>query len=142
MDDVEEQLDTGSAPRVRGTEDLEQLGEGDQRFSPACAGNGVSNLARAMMSSVQPRVCGERSVTADNVALPSGSAPRVRGTERGRDAAYAEHRFSPACAGNGMPSAACITPASVQPRVCGERYGQVLTSGPMFGSAPRVRGTD
>ena len=32
----------GSSPRVRGTEVIEELGSFDERFIPACAGNGGS----------------------------------------------------------------------------------------------------
>ena len=52
----------------------------DQRFSPACAGNGASNFGARPKSTVQPRVCGERGKGMANIMDSRGSAPRVRGT--------------------------------------------------------------
>ena len=93
------------------------------------------------MSSVHPRVCGERDIR--DVIASRGSSPRVRGTPAVRGiSTIVKRRFIPACAGNAvrMPSIraasarfipACAGNASrtsafdgvhtVHPRVCGER---------------------
>ncbi len=111
----------GSAPRVRGTRRALALEAPDRRFSPARAGNTKTGMVVLLMFSVQPRACGEHSISTPNVRDSNGSAPRVRGTPppRGRHAKKA--RFSPARAGNTSCSAD-NTSASA-------------------GSAPRVRGT-
>ena len=72
-------------------------------------------------AAVQPRVCGERA--------------------RGVGILTAEHRFSPACAGNGTGMKMSIRAHPVQPRVCGERTCERPERHAIPGSAPRVRGT-
>ena len=71
---------------------------------------------------------------------PVGSSPRVRGTARLRGFAAPDHRFIPACAGNGLVSGSSPSSESVHPRVCGERLP--VKNGMCFhlGSSPRVRG--
>ena len=131
----------GSAPRVRGTGgfaiDVGMFG----RFSPACAGNGISDTGQLHPIPVQPRVCGERLGMSDFISERDGSAPRVRGTEdaAGEDAQLV--RFSPACAGNGTFNSKDFNATSVQPRVCGERWFFQAKGQMLHGSAPRVRGT-
>ncbi len=71
----------GSAPRVRGTETKQRPTVLQKRFSPACAGNGTFILATTSASTVQPRVCGERSGSKLSLSTIDGSAPRVRGTD-------------------------------------------------------------
>jgi len=73
--------------------------------------------------------------------LPSGSAPRVRGTGRVSIRQATLPRFSPACAGNRQGINPTSDPATVQPRVCGEQFFTVKLSDRSVGSAPRVRGT-
>ena len=51
---------SGSSPRVRGTDGGSLAGLVDLRFIPACAGNGRGSLRRAPGGAVHPRVCGER----------------------------------------------------------------------------------
>ena len=76
---------------------------------------------RSSCSSVQPRVCGERSPATLIGATAAGSAPRVRGTVNQGSQIGRTGRFSPACAGNGVPGARAGLIQAVQPRVCGER---------------------
>ena len=131
----------GSAPRVRGTVSRHPRYHRAARFSPACAGNGQRRQRTVRRVPVQPRVCGERSSATFRGLRPSGSAPRVRGTDRWRQLYRTSHRFSPACAGNGSPGRVFPSSAAVQPRVCGEREIASAESGRAIGSAPRVRGT-
>ncbi len=111
------------------------------RFSPACAGNGVTGAATSTRRTVQPRVCGERGGDTQAVATAIGSAPRVRGTEAQHYYQFSRERFSPACAGNGSGNVLFSASTTVQPRVCGERAFLAIPAAPYFGSAPRVRGT-
>ncbi len=99
-------MNSGSAPRVRGTAAGGVLSRWRLRFSPACAGNGRGGGARASPPSVQPRVCGERSAFLLGARPLAGSAPRVRGTVRLKLRARSHARFSPACAGNGCSGVA------------------------------------
>ena len=132
---------TGSAPRVRGTGDRREVHARRGRFSPACAGNGGTRFFYWPIRSVQPRVCGERSVTGSLSSSSSGSAPRVRGTESAHRPDCRLARFSPACAGNGSPRTPLLRSTAVQPRVCGERRTARSDHPAWGGSAPRVRGT-
>ncbi len=75
--------DGGSAPRVRGTVQCEPALKPRCRFSPACAGNGFFQCFTHRLTTVQPRVCGERSVVPQDGISQIGSAPRVRGTDAG-----------------------------------------------------------
>ncbi len=55
-----EGAEPGSAPRVRGTDQIRPGARPDQRVSPACAGNRPSFTARPWLVKGQPRVCGEQ----------------------------------------------------------------------------------
>jgi len=111
----------GSAPRVRGTEYCSTWKPNNGRFSPACAGNGPTTRPTTPRKSVQPRVCGERSLESSMSSCSRGSAPRVRGTAARRRRDRWRLRFSPACAGNGSAPCGYFQNSAVQPRVCGER---------------------
>ena len=132
---------TGSAPRARGTAGLAVVQDADERFSPACAGNGHARDRTDRKRSVQPRVRGERS-GGWGIAIPDdGSAPRARGTApRTHDPRLAS-RFSPACAGNGRCCRARPRRRTVQPRVRGGRDNAAWSKVNCSGSAPRARGT-
>ena len=111
------------------------------RFSPACAGNASWHREEQANQTVQPRVCGERSLENARRVMDHGSAPRVRGTHGETRVTRRCCRFSPACAGNaGCQRGACGT-NPVQPRVCGERAPLNGVLHLLNGSAPRVRGT-
>ena len=131
----------GSAPRVRGTENIRRASLCSARFSPACAGNGTAHTAPSATISVQPRVCGERFDAAAVASPDAGSAPRVRGTGPFAASVSENIRFSPACAGNGSRRLVEMTIMTVQPRVCGERRRGYGRPDDARGSAPRVRGT-
>ena len=92
---------SGSAPRVRGTDMVPIAGISHERFSPACAGNGLLALPYYNSTPVQPRVCGERGPAWSSARPRAGSAPRVRGTGNLNLSYHIARRFSPACAGNG-----------------------------------------
>ena len=99
----------GSAPRVRGTGRAGGAAPGARRFSPACAGNSFGKLLPPWASAVQPRVCGEQDPVIRFDAPQNGSAPRVRGTGSRGVPRFRKRRFSPACAGNRLPTNYWIT---------------------------------
>ena len=94
-----------SSPRVRGTAIWRQSLRHLTRFIPACAGNGVAEQLIAAGVTVHPRVCGERAQKVDPGSPRIGSSPRVRGTDPDATRVDVEHRFIPACAGNGDQNA-------------------------------------
>ena len=51
--------DSGSSPRVRGTEYQPTITKSRRRFIPACAGNRSFQSRRRFSTTVHPRVCGE-----------------------------------------------------------------------------------
>ena len=95
----------GSSPRVRGTGINGDEQRGHQRFIPACAGNGPGQWHVWRLTSVHPRVCGERYNARAVMMTCPGSSPRVRGTAAEGEHLPAVARFIPACAGNGRSAA-------------------------------------
>ena len=77
--------DGGSSPRMRGTPAAGRRRTPDIRFIPAYAGNANAVVLKALLTSVHPRVCGERSICPKNSSSVSGSSPRMRGTPSGRE---------------------------------------------------------
>ena len=73
---------TGSSPRLRGTVVRGSETSGCSRFIPAPAGNGGEFTPHAVLASVHPRACGERSRVPIADGLQIGSSPRLRGTGR------------------------------------------------------------
>ncbi len=133
--------DTGSSPRVRGTEAV-RIGRHERpRLIPAGAGNSRYPRNRRTTASAHPRGCGEQADRASRRRDQGGSSPRVRGTGNCRLDGWQMPRLIPAGAGNRPPEAARFMAATAHPRGCGE---QELPSSPAIsanGSSPRVRGT-
>ena len=152
---------TGSPPRVRGTESQWPPIPQDPRITPACAGNSKHGCLPQLRGRDHPRVCGEQSKAAFSAARIWGSPPRVRGTAPRNGAKHLTARITPACAGNSyitnrIRTAIRITPACAgnssvsppcaacrrdHPRVCGEQRYFPITLSISPGSPPRVRGT-
>ena len=132
----------GSSPRVRGTANDIETTEAPIRFIPACAGNSAATTTVAAPAAVHPRVCGEQIELHNPMQALDGSSPRVRGTERHRSAAHHKGRFIPACAGNSCDYYMRARTRTVHPRVCGEQVRSIMPSVILYGSSPRVRGTD
>ena len=133
---------SGSAPRVRGTDDFRQKcvrhgrfspacagnrpGRHDRpaskRFSPACAGNRAVTYSHQSTATVQPRVCGEQSNQDRCRDAATTVQPRVCGEQaRTMVSTASRRRFSPACAGNRLRGDLARSSMAVQPRVCGEQ---------------------
>ena len=53
-------VEFGSSPRARGTENNAAGGHTDSRFIPACAGSSQTSTALGGMPTVHPHVCGEQ----------------------------------------------------------------------------------
>ena len=131
----------GSSPRVRGTRTGPASHDMPLRFIPACAGNAIYGSSSRSLSTVHPRVCGERTPGNRGTAMTPGSSPRVRGTPEAVEAERERTRFIPACAGNAHGSIEKGEVKSVHPRVCGERSAASCFARVQGGSSPRVRGT-
>ena len=90
----------GSPPRVRGTVASVIAMAGDERITPACAGNSRFGNLSATIKKDHPRVCGEQEYRPLSLMMVMGSPPRVRGTAIACSASSVSRRITPACAGN------------------------------------------
>ena len=132
----------GSSPRVRGTGSHFFFVVPCFRFIPACAGNSWPAMQTPTERPVHPRVCGEQSWKRSRSAAGRGSSPRVRGTAFCASVNFMIFRFIPACAGNRRRFERRQRISPVHPRVCGEQANHPGQLGQVYGSSPRVRGTD
>ena len=71
---------SGSSPRMRGTQQLQQIIAFGDRFIPAHAGNTQTSVFVNTFGSVHPRACGEHCNMECIMVGSSGSSPRMRGT--------------------------------------------------------------
>ena len=90
----------GSPPRVRGTVASVIAMAGDERITPACAGNSFWHYEWVWGVRDHPRVCGEQGCPLDRQSPGLGSPPRVRGTGGPLCDEIVKERITPACAGN------------------------------------------
>ena len=133
--------ETGSSPRLRGTEGMEPGVRPAERFIPAPAGNSRACGRRLRRTPVHPRACGEQVVSAVLMVDPDGSSPRLRGTGLADAGGSIVCRFIPAPAGNRVESPTGGAGGSVHPRACGEQTVTNQTTHHPYGSSPRLRGT-
>ena len=99
----------GSSPHARGT--LRRMDQPDwcERFIPACAGNATPAAFNAALSTVHPRMRGERGHGDGARHGVGGSSPHARGTRPRDRRGRRLRRFIPACAGNALPVSCCPT---------------------------------
>ena len=115
------QEQTGSPPRMRGTEHCIMLCVSVFRITPADAGNRRSCCDMPALNQDHPRGCGEQVLASGRTACVSGSPPRMRGTVSGMDDDEKMSRITPADAGNSgscHPQTRC---SRDHPRGCGEQ---------------------
>ena len=130
----------GSAPRARGTRDAATVGLAHRRISPACAGNTATCANSSPCATDQPRVRGEHARYRPTVGADGGSAPRARGTRRGRAGARATRRISPACAGNTDKFGISRCEHRDQPRVRGEHVVLLIDDAHVLRISPACAG--
>ena len=132
---------TGSSPRARGTQKLDQGSAHSRRFIPAGAGNTSSAARPTSTTPVHPRGRGEHEVNHDGIIRGNGSSPRARGTLVHRRRGRRCRRFIPAGAGNTRIATATATAITVHPRGRGEHGKACVLPACQAGSSPRARGT-
>ena len=130
-------------------------------ITPACAGkSSVSDTLHALQRD-HPRVCGEKCRFLVLLALfgritpacagkrplslvwmtcETGSPPRVRGKVWALFSQYLNCGITPACAGKSILPSATRWPRRDHPRVCGEKFENLMGQNDKTGSPPRVRG--
>ena len=130
----------GLSPRVRGNRGI---GRGQAVFArsiPACAGEPRMRAVYADDAEVYPRVCGGTEVIFGRRDAALGLSPRVRGNPGERRAGLQGQRSIPACAGEPGAFDTILALLEVYPRVCGGTRRKVVSSPPLPGLSPRVRG--
>ena len=132
---------SGSPPRVRGTGGVGVQQHAKGGITPACAGNSIVPIGCVYAKGDHPRVCGEQDQEREDITIPDGSPPRVRGTVARSWRYYKNFRITPACAGNRHGFCNAGFRRRDHPRVCGEQCQRPRSIFPFSGSPPRVRGT-
>ena len=131
----------GSSPRTRGTGDRLSVGDFEERFIPAHAGNSGGFEDMNSDVPVHPRARGEQVLSNTSITTMCGSSPRTRGTDSDFSPIHVMLRFIPAHAGNRAPCPFRSSPTAVHPRARGEQsvmWGLLMLC---CGSSPRTRGT-
>ena len=135
-----EKKQSGSPPRVRGKDPLNDQVAVCNGITPACAGKRTVPELCAYTHKDHPRVCGEKPRRRSLGRTWPGSPPRVRGKASLTNFQAVTVGITPACAGKSweMPISPCRT--RDHPRVCGEKYIKEVGQDGRPGSPPRVRG--
>ena len=110
------------------------------RSIPACAGEPLNRILRAISTGVYPRVCGGTGASRYAGTAPGGLSPRVRGNLNLRHAFIVECRSIPACAGEPVKRLRVASVIEVYPRVCGGTVHSHGSHSNGKGLSPRVRG--
>ena len=138
----DEEIDLGSSPRMRGTDQPAISQAAVRRFIPAHAGNRSWIIVGPLHAVVHPRACGEQMWPRCGGAFCMTSSPRMRGTDAASSLYTSVRRFIPAHAGNRESPMAARIARAVHPRACGEQPFRKSISCSNLGSSPRMRGTD
>ncbi len=96
---VEQIIELGLSPRVRGKRVLAYLPKKYYRSIPACAGETLSTPRSFAKFMVYPRVCGGNTIRNPMPLLADGLSPRVRGKLSTNASVLHNKRSIPACAG-------------------------------------------
>ena len=131
---------TGSSPRVRGKQTVDDSPTSITRIIPASAGQTPYARAITVRMPDHPRECGANQVNDTKVGDKNGSSPRVRGKRPTGPSPRAARRIIPASAGQTRwwPSWPRWWPD--HPRECGANNATGGYGRKIDGSSPRVRG--
>ena len=130
----------GLSPRVRGNHVRGAEGDTNPRSIPARAGEPSIRRSRDSTDTVYPRACGGTlSVDAERAPL-TGLSPRVRGNRSRGAGQLAPGRSIPARAGEPMKATTSSRVTGVYPRACGGTPGAQNATVTRSGLSPRVRG--
>ena len=90
---------TGSPPRMRGKASPDNDNQAITRITPAYAGKRVAAQIFRNLDRDHPRVCGEKSISADSFSPGTGSPPRMRGKVNSPPQRLIKFGITPAYAG-------------------------------------------
>ena len=131
---------SGSPPRVRGKAGAPAPVPRGPRITPACAGKRSALSQIGVGRRDHPRMCGEKAAASAAGSPLSGSPPHVRGKGVGGAGPALCAGITPACAGKSTRSPSFIVVKRDHPRVCGEKFQNLMGQNDSTGSPPRVRG--
>ena len=131
---------TGLSPRVRGNPGAHAFRHLHLGSIPACAGEPCGAAAPTCRGKVYPRVCGGTVGGLDELAVPPGLSPRVRGNPTTARPSARPAGSIPACAGEPGRRPRPVRRRTVYPRVCGGTNQGDVTATETGGLSPRVRG--
>ncbi len=135
-------MSDGSSPRVRGTPTNRAVGQGNERFIPAGAGNTAGSPLEPRRAAVHPRGCGEHVDSISMRILTGRFIPAGAGnTMRSSASRAASIGSSPRVRGTRRLSRSTPAARAVHPRGCGEHHNVLDFDLRFIGSSPRVRGT-
>ena len=117
---------TGSPPRMRGKDGVNDSAQAVTGITPACAGKSSAARRARQPSRDHPRVCGEKTEYRALVTAHQGSPPRMRGKVDLSLKVVRVLGITPACAGKSCPFLRRTSPRRDHPRVCGEKGRQLV----------------
>lgn len=110
--------------------------------SPAYAGKSSCLWWRKWPCRDHPRVCGEKQLQPGQPTALVGSSPHVRGKDDVLQPDVMNRRIIPACAGKSPFIGHMQHRGRDHPRMCGEKFLEVVQPIAQWGSSPHVRGKD
>ena len=125
---------------MRGKVVKEVTGQTATRITPAYAGKSSSRGVRTCFEKDHPRVCGEKRSQSTSASRRAGSPPRMRGKARSACFHLRNLGITPAYAGKSGISPGFLLSYRDHPRVCGEKFLEVVQPIAEWGSPPRMRG--
>ena len=132
---------TGSSPRLWGTQLTKDELELALRFIPTPVGNTAVMFRWSFPSPVHPHACGEHYESAAATFQSCGSSPRLWGTQLHHTWQRLIHRFIPTPVGNTPPAPSAPPLLPVHPHACGEHDAAWSWIACTCGSSPRLWGT-
>ena len=112
---------TGSSPRIWGTESAAFAARDAERFIPTHMGNGSGPTTANTEVPVHPHAYGERRAPATQRKAKFGSSPRIWGTVPIAVRSRPDRRFIPTHMGNGCWQSVLQSQLAVHPHAYGER---------------------
>ena len=134
-------LESGSSPRMRGTQFAPVAASIGRGLIPTYAGNTCRTRLGTLLRRAHPHVCGEHLASSPKTPLGSGSSPRMRGTLAIMSACEGNKGLIPTYAGNTPEYTAPELSHGAHPHVCGEHIKDEILNRNRRGSSPRMRGT-
>ena len=133
-------LSVGSPPPMRGK--VAPLGQGVLHFriTPAYAGKRRMKPLASYGTRDHPRLCGEKPILEQSVAIDEGSPPPMRGKAMLYIDQPATFRITPAYAGKSADRQVVIVRQWDHPRLCGEKPALAGATRCISGSPPPMRG--